>query len=123
MSKKMETTSIERPGERSQPVQRPLTDIVETSDGAILLVELPGCSSDDLDIELANGVLTVAARPSASMPQEGELQHIEFVSTAYERSFQVSEDFDPDKTDASMRDGVLTLRLHRSESLIQNYLV
>lgn len=78
---------------------------------------MPGCSSDDLDIELANGVLTVAARPSVSMPQEGELQHIEFVSTAYERSFQVSKDFDPDKTDASMRDGVLTLRLHRSEKL------
>ncbi|BBB08984.1 MULTISPECIES: Hsp20/alpha crystallin family protein [Sphingomonadales] len=120
MSNDMETTTNEKlaqQAEQAQPVQMPLTDIVETSDGAILLIELPGCSSDDLDIELANGVLTVAARPSVSMPQEGELQHIEFVSTAYERSFQVSKDFDPDKTDASMRDGVLTLRLHRSEKL------
>ncbi|MGE6695872.1 MULTISPECIES: Hsp20/alpha crystallin family protein [Sphingobium] len=54
--------------------------------------------------------------PTDSLPL-GELQHIEFVSTAYERSFQVSEGFDPDKTDASMRDGVLTLRLYRSEKL------
>lgn len=44
MSNDMETTTNEKlaqQAEQAQPVQMPLTDIVETSDGAILLIECP----------------------------------------------------------------------------------
>lgn len=98
-------------------VTRPLVDVIEKGDGVILLAELPGCGPDDLDLTFDKGTLTLVGTPRMMAPEAGRPAHLEFHPTRYERSFQISEEFDPDKTDAQIADGVLTVKLHRSDKL------
>lgn len=98
-------------------VTRPAIDVIETKDGLVLLAELPGCGPDDLDLTFDKGTLTLVATPRMRAPEAGHPAHIEFHPTRYERSFQISEEFDPDKTDAQIANGVLTLKLYRSDKL------
>ncbi|NAZ38376.1 Hsp20/alpha crystallin family protein [Rubellimicrobium sp. CFH 75288] len=101
---------------RNRPVWRPLTDIVETGDGVTLMLELPGVAPDDVDVALEQRVLTIRARSHHADPDRLRLAHAEYEPGDYERAFTLSGDFDADRIEAEMRNGVLTLRLPRSEA-------
>lgn len=117
MSDNVETESNTAAQYDPAEVTRPLADIVEKDDGAVLLVELPGCGTDNVDLTFEEGRLTLVGEPTKVMPDSGQPAHVEFLPTRYERAFQISDDFDPDKTEAQVKDGVLTVRLYRSEKV------
>lgn len=91
------------------PVQRctPLVDIYETDQHLVLLAGLPGVAEPDLQIEVARGILTLEAEQSAV---EGAARK------AYYRQFKLSDQVDADAGAAELKDGVLTLRLPKSEA-------
>lgn len=101
---------------RNRPVWRPLADIVETAEGVTLMLELPGVAAEDVDIALERRVLTIRARSHDAGPERLRLVHAEYEPGDYERAFTLAEDFDADRIEAEMRNGVLTLRLPRSEA-------
>ena len=92
-------------------VYRPLADIVETGDGVQLMLEMPGVSRDDLDVTLEKRVLTIRGKVHPTAPDKLDLVHAEYGEGDYERSFSMSQDFDPDKIEASLSNGILTLTL------------
>ncbi|WP_292963059.1 Hsp20 family protein [Nitrobacter sp.] len=47
-------------------------------------------------------------------PENLELAYAEYGEGDFERAFTLSEDFDPDRIEAEMRGGVLTLTLPRA---------
>lgn len=100
---------------RRAPVWRPLTDIVETPEGVMLMVEMPGVGPDDVEVTLEKRVLTIRGRSRAGEPGGLRPVHAEYEPGDYERAFTLSEDFDGDRIEARMKDGVLTLRLPRAE--------
>ncbi len=93
----------------------PLTDIVETDQGVALMLEMPGVAPDDVDISLEKRVLTIRGKVKPTRPENLELAFAEYGEGDYERAFTMSEDFDPEKIAAEMRNGVLTLTLPRAE--------
>lgn len=97
-------------------VYRPLADIVETGDGVQLMLEMPGVSRDDLDVTLEKRVLTIRGKVHPTAPDKLDLVHAEYGEGDYERSFSMSQDFDPDKIEASLSNGILTLTLPRAEA-------
>jgi HSP20 family protein len=97
------------------PVYRPLTDIVETDEGVSLMLEMPGVGADDLDISLERRVLTIRGAARIFRAENVELAHLEYGEGDYERAFTLSEDFDPERIEAELRNGVLTLSLPRAE--------
>ncbi len=97
-------------------VFRPMADIVETGDGVQLILEMPGVAPDDLEVTLENRVLTIRGRVHATAPEKLELVHAEYGEGDYERTFTMSDDFDPEKIEAALSDGVLTLTLPRAEA-------
>lgn len=99
---------------RNVRIWRPLTDVVETAEGIMLMMEMPGVVADDVDITLERRVLTVRGRGSSPQPDRFRLVHLEFEPGDYERSFVLSEDFDAARIEAVLKDGVLTLRLPRA---------
>lgn len=101
---------------RGGRLYRPMTDIVETGDGVSLMLEMPGVASDDVDITLEKRVLTVRGRVHPTAPEKLSLIHAEYGEGDYERSFTMSDDFDADKIEAVMRNGVLHLSLPRSKA-------
>lgn len=99
---------------RGGRIYRPLTDIVETDQGVSMLLEMPGVGPDDVEITLENRVLTIRGKVEPTKPENLELAYAEYGEGDFERAFTLSEDFDPDRIEAEMRNGVLTLTLPRA---------
>ncbi len=96
-----------------RPVWRPLADILESSDGFTLMVELPGVRAEDVEVSLEKRQLTIRARAQASPNEELEPVHSEYVPGDYERAFLLSDDLDGERIEAELKNGVLTLHLPR----------
>ena len=95
-------------------IYRPLTDIVETDQGVSMMLEMPGVAADAVEITLENRVLTIRGKVEPMRPENLELAYAEYGEGDFERGFTLSEDFDPDRIEAEMRGGVLTLTLPRA---------
>ena len=100
---------------RGATVYRPLADILETGDGVVVLLEMPGVSRDDVEVSLERRVLTVRGRGRMTRPEGYRLAYAEYSEGDYERAFTLSQDVDEAKITAEMKDGVLMLVLPRAE--------
>lgn len=99
---------------RRAPVFTPATDIYETRDGLVLLVEMPGVEPGSVDVSVERRVLTITGRNKAAYPDDHTLAHAEYRDGDYERSFTLGEPVDPDRIEAVMRNGVLALTLPKA---------
>ena len=96
----------------------PPADVLVTDDGATIHMDVPGVERDALEIELENDVLTVRGeRPFPYGDNAGAVRRVERGFGHFERTLRVSRDLDPNAIEASMSNGVLTLRLPKPESL------
>lgn len=93
---------------------RPLTDIIETSEGVSLMVEMPGVDADSVDITLDKRVLTIRGKVKPTQPEKLEPVYTEYGEGDFERVFTLNEDFDPKKITAELHNGVLTVTLPRA---------
>jgi HSP20 family molecular chaperone IbpA len=92
----------------------PATDIVEEGDRLVIKMDLPGVSKDQMTVRFADGVLTVTgARNDASFPKQ---RHGEFGEVRYSRAFAVPDQIDASRTEAVLKNGVLTLTLPKVEA-------
>jgi HSP20 family molecular chaperone IbpA len=95
---------------------RPLTDIVERGGTVSLMLEMPGVAPDDVEIALENRVLTIRGRADQGRPETLRLAYAEYGEGDYERAFTLSDDFDPDRIEAELKNGLLTVTLPRAEA-------
>ena len=96
----------------------PPADVLVTDDGATVHMDVPGIERDALEIELENDILTVRGeRPYPYGDNAGVVRRVERGFGRFERTLRVPRDLDPDAIEASMSNGVLTLRLPKPESL------
>lgn len=93
---------------------RPLSDIVETDEGVTLMLEMPGVAAENVDVTLEKRVLTIRGKVQAARPEKLQLAYAEYGEGDFERTFTLSDDFDPDKIGASVSNGVLTVTLPRA---------
>jgi HSP20 family molecular chaperone IbpA len=94
----------------------PATDVYQTDDELVLVADMPGVPPEGLDVRVEEGVLTLRGSP-AGPEAEGEVLLEEFAGGEYYRSFRLPGDYDTDKIQASVRQGVLMVRLPKSERL------
>ena len=88
-------------------------------DGVTVYMDVPGVDSGHLDIELENDMLTVRGERAYPYGDDSILtgRRIERGFGRFERSLRVPRGLDPDAIEASLTDGVLTLRVPKPESL------
>lgn len=96
---------------RSRPTFRPRVDIYETEKGLVLLADVPGVKSEDIQIGLDRRELTLRAPVADVVPEGLSPLHREYAIGDYERRFQLSGDFDTDAIEARYTDGVLRLTI------------
>lgn len=104
------------PEERTRPgaVFQPDVDILENGDAYLVYADLPGVDEKRVQVRLEKGILRLDAE-IATGPDEGwNPLHLEYRSGAFHREFRLSEEIDTDAVSASMRDGVLELRLPKA---------
>ncbi len=96
----------------------PAVDIYETKEGnTVMLVDMPGAAEGGVDIRVDKGVLTIEAE--AVVPEFGKDYNVTFggfTGGKYFRAFALSDEIDRDRIEASMANGVLTLRLPRAKA-------
>lgn len=93
----------------------PAVDILENEEEIIVLADMPGVTSKNVDIDLRESVLTIEGRIS---PVEGEKEvtvYREFDWGDYVRQFTLSDAIDQEKITAKMDQGVLRLTLPKAE--------
>jgi HSP20 family protein len=94
----------------------PPVDIYETDNAFVLKAELPGFSKEDLQIELhENRLILRGERKRETEAKEDQYHRIERAYGRFERAFWVPTTVDAEKIQASFKDGVLELRLPKSE--------
>jgi len=110
----MTFTSIQTPAEQTHiRTFTPRADIVAIESGYQVEVELPGVSSENLSVELEQGVLSLRGQTSGTAGESGEKPRIKPI--AYERSFRLSEAVEEERIQAELKNGLLTLTLPKAE--------
>jgi HSP20 family molecular chaperone IbpA len=99
---------------RERPAQPPV-DVFESADGITLWVDLPGVPKDKLDVQVHDSNLYIEAEASIVAAEKLTLHHAEVPYARYSRAFAVSGDFDTEKIDANLKDGVLKVTIPRHE--------
>ncbi len=88
----------------------PLADVYETPEAFVVEIELAGLEQDDIEIAVDGDSLTVRGERHAMGNAAPECFHrMERSYGAFSRSFQLSEDVDPERVTATWRDGLLRL--------------
>ena len=89
----------------------PAADIFETEEALTFLLEMPGVSKRNVDVQLENDVLRVEGKIDYSAYKEVEPVYTEYNVGHYARAFTLSNKIDRDAITAGVEDGVLTLTL------------
>jgi len=108
-------TETERPeveSTRGETYVTPVVDIYETADELVLVADVPGTEQDGIDLKIENRVLEITAHRMAMLKDEPA--YAEFRPASYYRAFSLSDVIESEKIDASLSDGVLTVRLPKS---------
>ncbi len=108
-------TKSETEQTRSGAFFRPNVDIAERQDELVLRADMAGATGDSIDIQFEDGTLTIHARVPERTYGRSLLRQEYGVGDFY-RTFRVSEQIDPGRIAAEYREGVLTLRLPKSEA-------
>ena len=96
----------------------PRLELSETDKSFTVAAELPALSEKNVQVEIANGVLSIRGEKKAERSDESK-----FVSERYYGSFerQISlEGVEEDKAQAAFKNGVLTVTLPKSEQSSRN---
>jgi HSP20 family protein len=95
----------------------PPVDIYETDDALILKAELPGVSKDDVSIEIHQNTLVLRGqRQHEAEVKEDHYHRVERAYGTFQRSFMLPTLVDQEHVHATYHDGVLELRLPKSEA-------
>ena len=94
----------------------PVVDIIEDDTAYLIKAELPEVRKEDVRVQLEDGVLTLSGERRIEKEEKARKYHrVERAYGVYSRSFALPEDINPEKIDASYKDGVLTVSVAKSE--------
>lgn len=115
-NKKVEVSVDPARVEPGEDAFTPLVDIYEEADGTTVLVaEVPGAKTDSVDIRVDKGVLTLSADGRREpMGESYARTYTGFMGGQFFRAFALSDEVDRDDIQASLADGLLTVRLPRA---------
>lgn len=94
----------------------PPVNIFESSDGAVIVAEVPGLDAAKLNVAGKGRTLTISGQREFAAPSGGGGYHRREVTEGqFSRSIQLPEDYDVSKTEARYEAGLLIFRVPRAE--------
>lgn len=93
------------------PTVIPNIDIYENKEELLLLADLPGVKSEDIQVDVNKGQLSLTARRTLKDPNQQEVQ-----TRDYYRAFTVPSTIDVENIRADLKLGVLHLHLPKSQA-------
>lgn len=103
--------------EQTEAIWNPSVDILETEDGYILQLDLPGLQADNIKLHVKEGILTVQGERATQERRDDKFFYCERPAGTFERSFRLPDYVDTGNIKAAYENGVLTLTMpQRAES-------
>jgi HSP20 family protein len=100
---------------RKEPALWPPVDVIEDSSGITLYADVPGVSRDKLDVHVERDTLAIEAEMALALPKDMAATHAEVQLARYRRTFALSKELDAEKVNAELSQGVLRVRIPRTE--------
>lgn len=91
----------------------PPVDVYESMDEVLIVADLPGTDPSTLDVRIDPPELRIEARQPAAREKPGPDG---WAPVLFERAFRIPETIDADATSAELKNGVLHVRLKKSEA-------
>lgn len=102
--------------EGAEAMWSPAVNTYEDKDAFVLSCDLPGMDQKDVKLNLDNNMLTISGTRKLEHEDKREnYQRIECVFGTYSRSFTLPATVNTEKVEASMKNGVLKIRLPKRE--------
>ncbi len=103
----------QRPQTGSDRAFLPAADLLVGEEDVRLVMDVPGFKAEDLEIELAEGMLSVRGerRYPYGEDEARKLSRLERGYGRFERALRIPKAVEPEALVASIEDGVLTLRI------------
>jgi HSP20 family protein len=93
----------------------PAVDVAETDQAYEIKAELPGLDEKNIEVKVANGVLSIKGEKQEEKEErEKDYYRRERSFGSFERSFQLPDDIEADKIEATFKNGVLSVTLPKS---------
>merc|ERR1711881_403247 len=89
----------------------PTFNMIEDEDRIYVEAEMPGVRMEDLEITVANGMLTISGRREVTVPEQASTLRRERKAIEFERSLSLPATLDASGTEAVLRDGLLVLTM------------
>jgi HSP20 family protein len=94
----------------------PTVDIVETPEEFQIKAELPEVKKEEVKVSVDGGVLRIEGERKQEKEEKGKKYHrIERSYGSFLRTFALPDNVDESKVQAEFKDGVLNVRLHKTE--------
>ena len=103
------------PRTQAQPALVPNVDVVEDDGGITIHADLPGVPKERLSLRIEGETLQIEGELASDAPEGMEAVYAEVRVPRYRRAFTLSRELDTGKISASMKDGVLNLRIPKAE--------
>jgi len=104
-------------GQALEAPVRPPVDISEDRDGITLFADMPGVSKDRLHLRIDGNTLVIEGQVQFDLSERTEALYADVRSSVYRRSFSLSSELETEKIDASLKDGVLQVRIPKRAEL------
>jgi HSP20 family protein len=94
----------------------PTFDVSETKDSVVVKAEVPGMDPKDIDISLADGILTLKGEKKQEREEKEENYYLtESSYGSFSRSIRLPHEVQGDKVKANCKNGILKITMPKSE--------
>ena len=94
----------------------PPINVFQQGDDVVAIIELPGVSKSDLEIQAKENTIRIAGKKSISYDEGVSVHRRERMSGEFDRTLTLPVEIDPEGIKAEYRDGVLALFISTAES-------
>lgn len=95
-------------------ILRPIHDVIENENEYIIDMQLAGIKKEDIKIDIDKDIVTIKAERKEN--KELNYNRKQSFTGTYQKSFNLPDNVDIDKIDASLADGILSIKIPKLET-------
>ncbi|MBI5558081.1 MAG: Hsp20/alpha crystallin family protein [Deltaproteobacteria bacterium] len=94
----------------------PKTNFFDDGDNILVYCEIPGVNEDEINIKLHNNLLTIKGERKSDTPEGYAILRQERKVNSFSRSFTLPVEIDTEKTSATLKNGILTVKIVKAQA-------
>lgn len=92
----------------------PSVNLYDSGSEMVLRAEVPGVEEKDLDLRINQDVLTISGQRNAEVPEGYSAHRRERGAMQFSRSFTLPFKVDPESCDATLKNGILSVKIAKA---------